>query len=83
MFKRHNNTIHKLFLKSKKTIKVTLNSITRIGLIIRIKDFKEVSGVDYIHVEDTKVEETTIADIATTGYPVRSNATSVINLDTS
>jgi hypothetical protein len=34
MPKRYNNTIYKLFFKSKKTIKVTLNNITRIRLII-------------------------------------------------
>ena len=81
MFKRHNNTIHKLFLKSKKTIKVTLSSITRIGLIIYIKDPKEAFSVDYVHIKDTKVEGTTVADIITTSHPVGSNTTSIINLD--
>ena len=81
--KRYNNTIHKLFFRSK-IIKVILSSITRIGLIVHIKDPKEASGVDYIYIEeDTKVEETTIADITTTSYSVRSNAISIINLDTS
>jgi hypothetical protein len=71
-------------LRSKKTIKVTLSSITRIGLIVYIEDPKEAPGVDHIYIkEDTKVEETTIVDIATTTYPIRSNAISVINLDTS
>ena len=57
--------------------------MTRIGLIIYIEDFKEAPSVDHAHIEDTKVEETTIADIITTSHPVRSNATSVINLDAS
>ena len=83
MPKRYNNTIYKLFLRSKKTIKATLSSITRIGLIIYIKDPKEASSINYTHIEDTKVEETTIADIITTSHPVKSNATSAINLDTS
>ena len=48
-----------------------------------MEDPKEALGVDYVHVEDTKAEETTMADIITTGHPVRSNAISVINLDTS
>ena len=39
--------------------------------------------MDYAHKEDTEAEETTIADIATTGHPVGSNTTSVINLDAS
>ena len=83
MPKRYDNTIHKRFLKSKKIIKATLNSMTRIRLIIYMEDPEEVPGVDYAHVEDTEVEETTIADIITTGHPVRSNITSVINLDAS
>ena len=82
MSKRHNNIIYKLFLKSKKTIKVTLSSITRIGLIIYIEDPKEALGVDYVYIEDTKVEETTIADIIITGHPIRSNIISIIKLDT-
>ena len=81
MPKRHNNIIYKLFLRSKKTIKVTLSSITRIGLIICIEDPEEAPSIDYAHMEDTEAEETTIADIITTSYPVRSNITSVINLD--
>ena len=65
-------------------IKVMPSSITRIGLIICIKDPKEAPSVDYIYIkEDTKVEETTIADIITISHPVRSNAIFVINLDTS
>ena len=83
MLKRHDNTIHKQFLRSKKTIKVTLSSITRIGLIICIKDPKEASGVDYAHIKDTEAEETTIVDIVTTSHPVGSNAISIINLNAS
>jgi len=80
---RHDNTIYKLFLRSK-IIKVILSSITRIGLIVYIEDPKEAPSVDYIYIEeDTKVEETTVADIVTTTYPVRSDAISIINLDTS
>ena len=81
MPKRYNNTIYKRFLKSKKTIKATLSSITRIRLIIYIEDPEEALGIDYAHIEDTEVEETTVADIITTSHPVRSNAISVINLD--
>jgi hypothetical protein len=78
---RHNNTICKLFLRSK-TIKATLSSITRIRLIVYMEDPKEAPSVDYVYVEeDTEVEETTIADIATTTYPVRSDTISTINLD--
>ena len=83
MPERRNNIIYKLFLKSKKTIKATLNSITRIRLIIYIKDPKEAPSVNHAHIEDTEVEETTIVDIVTTSYPVRSNAISIINLDIS
>ena len=82
MPKRYNNIIYKQFLRSKKTIKATPSSMTRIGLIIHIEDPKEASSVDYIYIEeDTEVEETTVVDIATTTYPVRSNVTSTINLD--
>ena len=82
MLKRYDNTICKLSLKIKKTIKVILSSITRIGLIVYIEDPKEAFSVDYIYIEeDTKVEETTIADIITTTHLVKSNATFVINLD--
>ena len=48
-----------------------------------MEDPKEASSVDYAYIEDTKVEETTIADIITTGHPVRSNVISIINLDAS
>ena len=82
MSERYDNIIYKRFLKSK-TIKVIPSSMIRIGLIIYIEDFKEVPGVDYAYIEDTKVEETTIADIVTTSHPVGSNTISVINLDAS
>ena len=82
MPKRHNNTIRKLFLRSK-IIKVIPNSTTRTGPIVYIEDPKEASGVDYVYIkEDTKVKETTVVDIITTTYPIRSNAISIINLDT-
>ena len=48
-----------------------------------MEDPKEAFSVDYTHIEDTKAEETTIADIITTSHSVRSNAISVINLDAS
>ena len=84
MPKRYDNTIYKLSLRIKKTIKAILSSTTRIGLIIYIEDPKEAPGVDYVHIkEDTEVEETTIVDIATTTHLIRSNATSIINLDAS
>ena len=84
MSKRYNNTIYKLFLGIKKIIKVILSSIIRIRPIICIEDPKEASSVDYVYIkENTKVEETTVADIITTTYPIRSNAISIINLDTS
>ena len=53
----------------------------RIGLIIYMEDPKEAFSVDHAHIEDTKIEETTVADIVTTGHFVGSNAISVINLD--
>ena len=81
--KRYDNTIYKRFFRSKKIIKVILSSTTRIGLIICIKDPEEAFGVDYIHVKDIEVEETTRADIITTSHPIKSNTTSVINLDAS
>ena len=48
-----------------------------------MEDPEEAFSVDYAHIENTKAEETTIADIITTSYPVGSKATSIINLDTS
>ena len=84
MPKRYDNTIRKLFFRSKRTTKATLSSITIIGLIIYIEDPKETFSVDYVHIkEDTEIEETTIADITTTTHPVGSNTISVINLDAS
>ena len=83
MLKRYNNTICKQFLRSKKIIKAILSSITRIGLIICIEDPKEAFGVDHAHIEDTEVEETTMADIITTGHPIGSNIISAINLNAS
>jgi hypothetical protein len=84
MPKKYDNTIYKLSLRIKKIIKVILSRITRIGLIIRIEDPKKASSVDHVYIEeDTKVEETTVADIITITHPVRSDTTSIINLDTS
>ena len=84
MPKRYNNTIYKLSLRIKKTIKAILSSITRIRLIIHIEDPEEASGVDHVYIEeDTEVEKTTVVDIVTTTHPVRSNATSAINLNAS
>jgi hypothetical protein len=81
--KRYDNTIRKLPPKSK-TIKVILSSTTRIGLIICIEDPEEAPSVDYVYIEeDTEVEETTMADITTTTYPIGSNAISIISLDAS
>jgi hypothetical protein len=84
MPKRYDNTIYKLSLRIKKIIKVILSRITRIRLIIRIEDPKKASSVDHVYIEeDTKVEETTVADIVTITHPIRSDTTSIINLDTS
>ena len=84
MPKRYDNTIYKLSLGIKKIIKVILSSTTRIGPIVCIEDPKEAPSVDYVYIkEDTKVKETTVADIITTTYPIRSNAIFIINLDTS
>ena len=83
MPERYDNTIHKLFLRSKKTIKAILSNITRIRLIIYIKDPEEAPSINYTHIEDIKAEETTIIDIITTGHPIKSNIISVINLNTS
>ena len=84
MPERHDNTIRKLSLGIKKIIKVIPSSTTRIGLIIRMEDPEEAPSVDYVYIEeDTKVEETTVADTITTTHPVKSDTTSIINLDTS
>ena len=82
MPERHNNTIHKRFLRSK-TIKAIPSSTTRIGLTICIEDPEEASSINHAHIEDTEAEEITIVDIATTSHPVGSNAISVISLDAS
>ena len=84
MPERHDNTIRNLSLGIKKIIKVIPSSTTRIRLIIRIEDPEEAPSVDYVYIEkDTKVEETTVADIITTTYPIKSDTISIINLDTS
>ena len=83
MPKRYNNTIRKPFLRSKKTIKVILSNITRIRLIIRIEDFKKAFSVNYIYIKNTKIKETTRADIITTSYSIKSNIISTTNLNTS
>ena len=83
MPKRHDNITRKLFFRNKKTIKVTLSSMTRIRLIIYIEDPKEALSVNYIYIEDTEAEKTTIVDIITTGHPVGNNVTFIINLDAS
>ena len=80
MLKRHNNIICKRFFRSKKIIKVILSNIIRIKVIIYIEDPKEAFSVNYIHIkEDIKVEKTTIIDIITTSYPIKSDAMSAIN----
>ena len=48
-----------------------------------MEDPKEAPNIDHAHIKDTKAKEITIVDIITTSHPVRSNATSVINLDAS
>ena len=83
MPKRHDNTICKLFLRSKKTIKATLGNITRIRLIIYIEDPEEAFSINHAHIKDIEAEKTTIANIITTGHSIRSNTTSIINLNTS
>ena len=82
MPERYDNIIRKRFLRSK-TIKAILSSTTRIGPTICMEDPKEALSMNRAHIEDTKAEETTIADIITTSYPVKSNITSIINLDAS
>ena len=82
MPERYNNIIYKLLLRSK-IIKVILSSMTRIRPTVYMEDLEEVPSIDYAHVEDTKAEETTVADIITTSHFVRSNVTSIINLDAS
>ena len=83
MPKRYNNIICKLFLRSKKTTKATLSSITIIGLIVYIEDPEEAFSVNHVYIkEDTKIKETTVVDITTTTHPIGSNVISIINLDT-
>ena len=53
----------------------------RIRLIIYIKDSKKALSVNHVHIKDTKVEETTIADIVTTSHPIESNTIFIINLN--
>jgi hypothetical protein len=49
-----------------------------------MEDPKEAPSVDYVYIEeDTEVEETTVADIATTTHHVRSDTIYIINLDAS
>ena len=55
--------------------------MTRIRLIIHMEDSEEAFSINHIHIEDTEVEKTTIADIITTTHSIRSNAISIINLD--
>ena len=57
--------------------------MTKIRPTIYMEDSKKAPGVDHAHMEDTEVEETTIADIITTSHPVGSNTISIINLDAS
>jgi hypothetical protein len=57
--------------------------MTRTGLIIYIEDPKEALSINYVHIKDTKVGETTVVDIVTTTYPVRSNAIFIISLNAS
>ena len=82
MPKRHNNIIRKLFLRSK-IIKAIPSSTTRIRLTIYIEGLEEAPDINHAHIKDTEAEKTTIVDIITTSYPVRSNAISIINLDAS
>ena len=80
MPKRYNNTIYKWFLRNKKIIKVILSSITKIRLIVYIEDPKKAFSADYIYIKkNTNIEETTIADIITTSYFIKSNTISAIN----
>ena len=47
-----------------------------------MEDPKETPSVDHVYIEkDTEVKEITVADIATTTYPIRSDAISIINLN--
>ena len=57
--------------------------MTRIRLTVYMEDPEEALSIDYAHIEDTKAEKTTMADITTTSHSIGSNATSTINLDAS
>ena len=46
-----------------------------------MEDPEEALSINHAHIKDTKAKETTIADIITTGHLIRSNITSIINLD--
>jgi len=47
-----------------------------------MEDPKEAPSVDHVYIkENTKVEETTVADITTTTHPIRNDAMSITNLD--
>ena len=47
-----------------------------------MEDPKETFSVNHVHIkEDTEVKKTTVMDIVTTTHPVKSDATSAINLD--
>ena len=46
-----------------------------------MEDPKEALSVDHAHIEDTEAEKTTMVDIITTSYLIRSNIISIINLD--
>jgi hypothetical protein len=82
MPKRYDNTIYKLSLGIKKTIKVIPSSTTKIELIVHMEDPKETPSVDHVYIEkDTEVKEITIADIATTTYSIKSDIIFIINLN--
>ena len=46
-----------------------------------MEDPEEALSINYAHIEDTEVEETTVVDIITTSHPIGSNVISVINLN--
>ena len=48
-----------------------------------MEDPKEAPSVNHAHIKNTKAKETTVADIATTTHPIKSNTISAINLDAS
>ena len=83
MPKRYSDIIYKQFLKNKKTIKVILSNTTKIRLIRYIENPKEAFNINYIYIKNTEVEEIIRADIITTSHPIRSDTTSIINLNIS